>query len=69
MKYKCETCNYFSGESPLDIDHLYTADCRRYAPKRTHGVGTDESDRLWPLVVSDYWCGEHTNWDGHKKAK
>lgn len=33
--------------------------CRRHAPQIIHGSGTGWSDRLFPEVQHDTWCGEY----------
>lgn len=32
--------------------------CRKFAPRILHGVGEGWSDRMFPIVTSDTWCGE-----------
>ncbi len=34
-------------------------ECRRYAPQRTHGVGTGENNQKFPVMLTEDWCGEY----------
>lgn len=44
----CETCKYYTG--PMGMD------CRRHAPIEK---GAASGIALWPIVMKDYWCGDH----------
>lgn len=48
----CMNCKH-----SLKIDDM-DYQCRRYAPRRIHGVGTGESTTKFPTVRLDDWCGE-----------
>ena len=49
----CMNCSYGLEVSDL----LY--ECRRYAPRMIHGVGTVKSQEMFPIVRLDDWCGEY----------
>jgi hypothetical protein len=52
----CNNCRFCHVELTGDI--TVSIQCRRYAPRKLHGVGTGyESDR-WPVIAPDDWCGE-----------
>lgn len=48
----CMNCRY-----SLEVNVLLR-ECRRYAPRTIHGVGTVESTQMFPIVRLDDWCGE-----------
>jgi hypothetical protein len=52
MKHKCINCVYSLAIDDVDYE------CRRYAPRRVHGVGAGESTTKFPTVRFDDWCGE-----------
>ena len=52
MEHICMNCVY-----SLKIEDM-TYQCRRYAPRRLHGVGTGASDKMFPVMRLDDWCGE-----------
>ena len=50
----CGGCKYFGNDDPYPcVGH-----CLRYAPRWLSGVGTGESEQLWPLIGDHHWCGE-----------
>ncbi len=52
---RCKYCRWMK-EVPLPSKMVF--ECRRYAPRRIHGVGTGETDQKWPYVELGEWCGE-----------
>jgi hypothetical protein len=58
-KQKCANCKYyFCTTNNEDETILQDSECRRYAPRRIHGVGTGESHQYFPYVYPFDWCGE-----------
>jgi hypothetical protein len=55
----CKTCKYMT----VNEEHSEVHECRRYAPRKIHGVGTGYEGDLFPEVSLDCWCGE---WE-HRK--
>ena len=53
----CKDCRYFELAGTDKENQRF--ECRRYAPRRTHGVGTGSDEKLWPEVdpLRD-WCGQ-----------
>ena len=54
MEKICMNCEH----SLLADEKKMTYQCRRYAPRRIHGVGTGENKEMFPMVRLDDWCGE-----------
>ena len=57
----CGTCPYFSeDEAGETVDGKYGL-CRRHAPHPifVNKVVEEEDDTIWPILLSDEWCGEH----------
>lgn len=58
----CYNCIYFYYEAERkSIDESLIAtklECRRYAPRKLHGVGTGYEADKWPTIQPDDWCGE-----------
>jgi len=52
MKKVCVNCAYSLQINKVEFQ------CRRYAPRRIHGVGMDNNNRRFPIVHFDDWCGE-----------
>ena len=60
----CENCRFFSPNYKQS-----GGDCRRYAPKPTNVMDSDEHHRAytyWPEMSPDDWCGEF-QWHPAKK--
>lgn len=56
---KCEDCRWF-WITPVDkLADKPESKCRRYAPQILHGSGAGWSDKKWPDVNYDDWCGEY----------
>ena len=59
MSRKCKSCQ-FALETQLR--RVYTSDtgkyftCRRYPPNGS--VDDETSERMWPAVSGEHWCGE-----------
>ena len=51
MSNRCGRCKWRRASGD-------TGECHRYAPKRTHGVGTGESSEMWPITTSESMCGD-----------
>jgi len=50
---KCETCRWFV------LGTNDEGECHRYAPRKTHGVGTGEVSTLWPMLSKNNGCGDY----------
>ena len=57
---KCKDCKWLYDVTPTnsELPPLPQYECRRYAPQILHGSGTGWSDKKWPTVKQDDWCGE-----------
>lgn len=52
----CETCRFWI-RGQINID---SGACRRYPPAAQDTTDPSISqDRVWPIVLSVEWCGEH----------
>jgi len=53
--FNCRFSEWLGGpEGHLDSK----MNCRRYAPRKTHGVGTGSEKGMWPVMGMKDWCGE-----------
>lgn len=51
----CLNCRFFDKDTQYEQEVTV---CKRYAPRRIHGVGTGSEEKRFPIVSSDEWCGE-----------
>jgi hypothetical protein len=50
----CKNCKFFL----MDDGEPLGGECRKHAPQMLSGSGTGWSDKLFPFVKPDWWCGE-----------